>query len=93
MARDLTNAVALDFDYQEQKIYWSDVTSTASTISSMDYDKNVTENLKTKLILHDLTVKNPDGLGERTEQSRSLSCAHDLFVILRICHYKLRFQT
>ena len=64
----MTNAVALDFDYQEQKIYWSDVTSTASTISSMDYDKNVTENLKTKLILHDLTVKNPDGLGERTEQ-------------------------
>ena len=67
VARDLTNAVALDFDYQDQMIYWSDVTSTASTISRMIYHKNVTENLKTKKILHDLTVKNPDGLGRRDE--------------------------
>ena len=35
IAKDLDNAVALDFDWMERRIYWSDVTSTGSNISRM----------------------------------------------------------
>ena len=35
VAKDLDNAVALDFDWLERRIYWSDVTSTGSNISRM----------------------------------------------------------
>ena len=37
VAMNLTNAVALDFDWEERRIYWSDVTSTSSRILRM-YD-------------------------------------------------------
>ena len=36
LAQRLNNAVALDFDWKERKIYWSDVTSNGSFISRMD---------------------------------------------------------
>ena len=39
----LTNAVALDFDCQERKVYWSDVTQQDSTISRMDINGSGTE--------------------------------------------------
>lgn len=32
IANNLTNAVAVDFDWQEQCIYWSDVTALTSSI-------------------------------------------------------------
>ncbi|XP_033629378.1 low-density lipoprotein receptor-related protein 1-like isoform X2 [Asterias rubens] len=51
----LTNAVALDFDVQDRKVYWSDVTQQDSTISRMDINGSNTE------VLH-LGVLNPDGL-------------------------------
>ncbi len=35
LALDLKNAVALDFDWQESRVYWSDVTSSGSTLSRM----------------------------------------------------------
>jgi integrin beta 2 len=35
MVMNLQNAVALDFDWLEQKVYWSDVTSTGSNITRM----------------------------------------------------------
>ena len=38
IAANLTNAVALDYDYQEMKIYWSDVTQQDSRISCMNMD-------------------------------------------------------
>lgn len=38
MAANLQNAVALDFDWVEQYIYWSDVMSTGSNISRMKKD-------------------------------------------------------
>ena len=39
---DLNNAVAIDFDYQEQMIYWSEITNTMSKISRFNMtDKNV----------------------------------------------------
>ena len=43
LAQDLNNAVALDFHWEDQKIYWSDVTSSGSSISS----RNVTGGEKT----------------------------------------------
>ncbi len=38
IAANLTNAVALDFDWKDQKIYWSDVTQQDSRISVMNMD-------------------------------------------------------
>ena len=35
VTRELTNAVALDFDYASDRIYWSEVTHQNSTISRM----------------------------------------------------------
>lgn len=40
VVKELTNAVALDFDWQEHKIYWSDTTSTQSRIMRMNEDGN-----------------------------------------------------
>ena len=38
IASNLTNAVALDFHYDENMIYWSDVTSSVSKIQRMKLD-------------------------------------------------------
>ena len=38
MVSNLQNAVALDFDWSQQMIYWSDVTSAGSNISRMTID-------------------------------------------------------
>ena len=38
IVQNLTNAVALDFDWQERKLYWSDTTSTQSRIMRMNED-------------------------------------------------------
>ena len=38
MVMNLHNAVALDFDWLEKKVYWSDVTSTGSNITRMSID-------------------------------------------------------
>ena len=38
MVSNLQNAVALDFDWSENMIYWSDVTSAGSNISRMRTD-------------------------------------------------------
>jgi integrin beta 2 len=35
-----TNAVAVDFDYREQYIYWSDITFTSFSISRMSIKDN-----------------------------------------------------
>ena len=57
-ARNLTNAVALDFDWKEKCLYWSDVTSFGSSIkrrckfNGTDVDQ----------ILHSTSVQSPDGL-------------------------------
>ncbi|XP_078324342.1 low-density lipoprotein receptor-related protein 1-like isoform X2 [Crassostrea virginica] len=53
---DLNNAVAIDFDYQEQMIYWSEITNTMSKISRFNMtDKNVS-------VIHNTTLRNPDGI-------------------------------
>lgn len=38
LARNLTNSVALDFDWQEKCLYWSDVTAFGSSIKRMCLD-------------------------------------------------------
>ncbi|XP_055528067.1 prolow-density lipoprotein receptor-related protein 1 [Wyeomyia smithii] len=56
LAHNLSNAVALDFDWETKCYYWSDVTSVVSSIKRMCLSSNKTE------VLHKSTLKNPDGL-------------------------------
>ncbi|XP_054274081.1 low-density lipoprotein receptor-related protein 1-like [Macrosteles quadrilineatus] len=56
LANNLTNAVAVDFDWQEQCIYWSDVTALSSSI------KRFCHNDTSYQTLHSATLQNPDGL-------------------------------
>ncbi|XP_048772894.2 low-density lipoprotein receptor-related protein 1-like isoform X3 [Ostrea edulis] len=53
---DLNNAVAIDFDYKENMIYWSEITSTMSKISRL----NITD--KSISVIHNTTLRNPDGI-------------------------------
>ncbi|XP_023209817.1 prolow-density lipoprotein receptor-related protein 1-like [Centruroides sculpturatus] len=56
LARNLTNAVALDYDWEEKCLYWSDVTALGSSLTRMCLNKSNHE------ILHASTVQSPDGL-------------------------------
>lgn len=58
LAHNLSNAVALDYDWDTQCIYWSDVTSVGSSIKRIC---NKTVN-PTPQLLHSATLQNPDGL-------------------------------
>ncbi|XP_050504790.1 prolow-density lipoprotein receptor-related protein 1 isoform X2 [Diabrotica virgifera virgifera] len=59
LAHNLTNAVALDFDWATQCIYWSDVAQLGSSIKRLcNYKTNSTD----VEILHSPTLQNPDGL-------------------------------
>lgn len=56
IAHNLSNAVALDYDYETKCYYWSDVTSTISKIKRMcPWDNKTVE-------IHSNHLKNPDGL-------------------------------
>ncbi|XP_028437900.1 low-density lipoprotein receptor-related protein 1 isoform X2 [Perca flavescens] len=52
----LNNAVALDFHYAEQMIYWTDVTTQGSMIRRMHMNGSNIE------VLHRTSLSNPDGL-------------------------------
>ena len=41
LAQDLNNAVALDYHWEDKRIYWSDVTSSGSSISSRLVDGGI----------------------------------------------------
>ncbi|XP_002138212.3 prolow-density lipoprotein receptor-related protein 1 isoform X1 [Drosophila pseudoobscura] len=56
LINELSNAVALDFDWDSQCLYWSDVTSTVGTIKRHCPAENRTQTL------HQTMLKNPDGL-------------------------------
>ncbi|KAF4524352.1 hypothetical protein B566_EDAN007528 [Ephemera danica] len=56
LANNLTNAVALDYDWAENCVYWSDVTGLGSSI------KRLCSNNNTYQVLHSATLQNPDGL-------------------------------
>ena len=60
LIRNLTNAVALDFDWAQRCIYWSDVTALGSSIKRLcEINSNETS---TEQILHSATVQSPDGI-------------------------------
>uniref|UniRef100_A0AAZ3Q1Z1 EGF-like domain-containing protein n=1 Tax=Oncorhynchus tshawytscha TaxID=74940 RepID=A0AAZ3Q1Z1_ONCTS len=52
----LNNAVALDFHYAEQMLYWTDVTTQGSMIRRMNINGSNIE------VLHRTSLSNPDGL-------------------------------
>ncbi|KDR21144.1 hypothetical protein L798_04073, partial [Zootermopsis nevadensis] len=56
-AHNLTNAVALDYDWAEQCIYWSDVTALGSSIKRFCGTGDGSYQ-----VLHSATLQNPDGL-------------------------------
>jgi integrin beta 2 len=55
-AQNLNRAVALDFDWKEKRIYWSDITTSNSNISRMFLNGSDSK------VLHRSTLRNPDGL-------------------------------
>ncbi|CAL1537092.1 unnamed protein product [Lymnaea stagnalis] len=59
---ELKNSVAVDYDWKDQMVYWSDITNDRSSISRMGF--NFTSKTKTSDTenLHTNTVRNPDGL-------------------------------
>lgn len=59
LVHNLTNAVALDYDWENQCLYWSDVTHLGSTIKSLC---NYTNANATPSVIHSATLQNPDGL-------------------------------
>uniref|UniRef100_A0A8C2WTY4 LDL receptor related protein 1 n=1 Tax=Cyclopterus lumpus TaxID=8103 RepID=A0A8C2WTY4_CYCLU len=72
LKQGLNNAVALDFDYRQQMIYWTDVTTQGSMIRRMhingsdvqvSVDRGEKNVLKIKnRVLHRTSLSNPDGL-------------------------------
>ncbi|XP_060065626.1 low-density lipoprotein receptor-related protein 1-like [Ylistrum balloti] len=56
ITENLNNAVAIGFNHKEEMIYWTDITSKASSINRMKMNNG------TKEVLHNTTVRNPDGL-------------------------------
>jgi low-density lipoprotein receptor-related protein 1 (alpha-2-macroglobulin receptor) len=59
IAHNLTNAVALDYDWTSKCIYWSDVTQLGSSIKRLCDYKNVSSTIQ---VLHSPTLQNPDGI-------------------------------
>ncbi|XP_063218358.1 prolow-density lipoprotein receptor-related protein 1 [Bacillus rossius redtenbacheri] len=58
LVHNLTNAVALDYDWLHRCIYWTDVTTLGSSIKRMCMGRgNITHE-----VLHSATLQNPDGL-------------------------------
>ncbi|TNM89007.1 hypothetical protein fugu_005261 [Takifugu bimaculatus] len=56
LKQGLNNAVALDFDYRQQMIYWTDVTTQGSMIRRMYINGSDVQ------VLHRTSLSNPDGL-------------------------------
>ncbi|RWS16456.1 hypothetical protein B4U79_10678 [Dinothrombium tinctorium] len=58
---NLTNAVALDYDWEEKCVYWSDITSAGSSIKRL-CEKNIGTEEKEVEVIHSSAVKSPDGI-------------------------------
>ncbi|XP_016088355.1 low-density lipoprotein receptor-related protein 1 [Sinocyclocheilus grahami] len=56
LKQGLNNAVALDYDYRQQMIYWTDVTTQGSMIRRMHINGSDVR------VLHRTSLSNPDGL-------------------------------
>lgn len=62
----LTNSVALDFDYEDRCIYWSNITPLGSLIKRVCEGKNDTHGNQVKETIHSSTVQSP-GIIQHTE--------------------------
>ncbi|XP_058055099.1 prolow-density lipoprotein receptor-related protein 1 [Anopheles bellator] len=62
LAHNLTNAITLDFDWQERCYYWSDVTRHVTTIKRMCPGPDDDGNRTTIEVIHRTNLKNPEGL-------------------------------
>ncbi|KAL3854931.1 hypothetical protein ACJMK2_014166, partial [Sinanodonta woodiana] len=58
----LNHSVAIDYDYREKKLYWSDITSQFSSINRRNFSCNSTVTKNCIETLHSTTVRNPDGI-------------------------------
>lgn len=59
LVHNLSNAVALDYHWSDQCLYWSDVTQSGSSIKRLcDYKRSSSQ----IQLLHAPTLQNPDGL-------------------------------
>ncbi|XP_069110175.1 prolow-density lipoprotein receptor-related protein 1-like [Argopecten irradians] len=56
ITENLNNAVAVGFNHKEEMVYWTDITSKSSSINRMKIVNG------TKQVVHNTTVRNPDGL-------------------------------
>ncbi|XP_069107317.1 prolow-density lipoprotein receptor-related protein 1-like [Argopecten irradians] len=56
ITENLNNAVAIGFNHKEEMVYWTDITSKSSSINRMKIVNG------TKQVVHNTTVRNPDGL-------------------------------
>lgn len=59
LVHNLSNAIALDYDWNDQCMYWSDVTPIGSSIKRIC---NFRKNSSQVQLLHSPTLQNPDGL-------------------------------
>ncbi|XP_053679237.1 low-density lipoprotein receptor-related protein 1 [Anopheles nili] len=62
LAHNLTNAITLDFDWLEKCYYWSDVTSTVTTVKRMCESEASGEVNRTVEVVHRTNLKTPEGL-------------------------------
>lgn len=59
LLHNLSNAVAIDYDWSKNYIYFSDVTTSRSEIIRVKWSANETSNRE---VLHQQNMKNPDGI-------------------------------
>ncbi|XP_049539126.1 low-density lipoprotein receptor-related protein 1B [Anopheles darlingi] len=62
LAHNLTNAITLDHDWQEQCYYWSDVTRLVTSIKRMCVNESDTSGTGAIEVVHRRNLKNPEGL-------------------------------
>lgn len=81
LAHNLSNAVALDYDWKEECLYWSDVTQHGSSIRRLCDYKNSSAAVET---LHSPTLQNPDGLAVDWVGRNLYWCDKVRFFLLKI---------
>ncbi|XP_055345561.1 prolow-density lipoprotein receptor-related protein 1-like [Paramacrobiotus metropolitanus] len=62
LAGNLSSAVAVDFDWDSQCVFWSDVLPTGSTINRLCLNQHNASHLPEVKVLHSSSLSNPDGM-------------------------------
>lgn len=50
IVKNLTHSVAIDFDYKEQKLYWTDIHSQSSTINRISMNASEDEQVEVNTV-------------------------------------------